>query len=155
MSNPSYHVRPRYTPGSPAWVHEALARRVAQEEAKAVEADLEGFYGEKHVERAKLLGLHRIAYILEEKGGGFTVTDLLTHEQYRREPRYKVGESVDVWDDERGWVPHVVTTNYTGFALAVWVRQANAEAWEAISREVCRDCVRATRSVRVLEPGTR
>jgi hypothetical protein len=155
MSNPSFHVRPRYTPGSPAWVHEGLARRVAQEEAHAIEAELEGVYGEKHVERAKLLGLHRIAYILEEKGGGFTVTDLLTHEQYRREPRYRVNEPIDVWDDERGWVPHVVTGNYTGFAPAVWVRPANAEAWEAVSREVCRDRVRATRSVRVLTEEAR
>ena len=147
----SFHVRPRYTPGSPAMVNPRLCRRVAEEERQAIQGHLEGVYGPAEVERAKRLGLHRIALHTVESKGGLTVTDLLTSEQYRREGKYAAGQRVEVWSDEHGWVPHIVATKYND-GPTVLCRDIPAEAWQAVATEYSRDLVRSAQSVRVLEP---
>jgi hypothetical protein len=154
-----YNVRPRFTPGSPAMVGLRLAQKVAEEERHAITAYLEGFYGEKYQEHAKRVGLHRIAFHLHERRGGFIVTDLLTHEQYERAARYKVGERVEVWNDDAGWVEHIVTRDYRKGDLSVYARPWRAErpdhpdgGYSGPEVEHSRDLVRAPRSVRVLEP---
>jgi hypothetical protein len=147
-----YNVRPRYTPGSPALVPYDIARRVATEERLAREHDLSGVHGEDLLARAERLGLGRIVYFTLEQRGGVTVTDLLTSEQYRREGRYREGESVQVWDDDRGWVDHVVAKRYTDSAARVCVRPLDVEPWRVSPVEVARDLVRLTNTVRVLAP---
>ncbi len=66
----SYNVAPRYTPGSPALVDEALALRVAHDEREAYESALRGGDGVRAQERAKALGLANIAYAAIEWGSG-------------------------------------------------------------------------------------
>ena len=66
----SYNVRPRYSPGSPAAVDEATARRSAREERDSYETALSGAWGDAERQRAELLGLDGIAYELWEEGRG-------------------------------------------------------------------------------------
>ena len=86
---PLYQVRPRYTPGSPAQVNEESALRVAEEERDSFEAHAEGFMGEEWQQKAERLGLQRIAYYIQEKGGHWVLlVDLITEE--RIEGRHEV-----------------------------------------------------------------
>jgi hypothetical protein len=83
-----FHVRPRYTPGSPAMVHDNIALKVAKEEAWAHEQALTGIWGEDEKKRAETLGLDGIAYVMFEKGSGrqfrWHVWDLITNVETRR-----------------------------------------------------------------------
>lgn len=82
------HVRPRYSPGSPAMVNDHIALNVADDEKVAHEHALEGAYGEEQQKRAKALGLRGIAYVMAESGSGrkfrWLVYDLITKETFRR-----------------------------------------------------------------------
>jgi hypothetical protein len=83
-----FHVRPRYTAGSPALVHGDIARKVAAEEKDAIEHALSGAWGEDEKKRAETLGLSGIAYVMFENGAGrkfrWHVWDLITDEETRR-----------------------------------------------------------------------
>lgn len=99
-NNYQFHVRPRYTPGSPAMVHDNIAFKVAKEEADAIEAALEGAWGEDHKKRAETLGLDGIAYVMFEKGNGrqfrWHVWDLITNVETLRHHQneiYRLGYS--------------------------------------------------------------
>jgi hypothetical protein len=81
--NVTFHVRPRYTGGSPAMVREEIARHVAAQEKEAIEAYLEGFYGEENQARAEREGLHFIAYTMFEKRNHWHVEDLITGQVHR------------------------------------------------------------------------
>ncbi len=86
---PLYQVRPRYTPGSPAQVDEEIATQVAKEEAHMFEAYREGYMGVAWQQKAERLGLQRIAYYIQEKGGHWVLlVDLITEE--RIEGRHEV-----------------------------------------------------------------
>ncbi len=82
------YVRPRYTPGSGAMVTDAIALRVAEQERSAYQFIAEGFEGEAAKQRAELLGLRGISYIMAERGSGkqfrWMVQDLVTGECYCR-----------------------------------------------------------------------
>jgi hypothetical protein len=75
----TYHVRPRYTCGSPAMVDEATARRVADEEVRAIAASLSGMIGPIEKQRAESLGLAGIAVGMIEHRDHFMLDDLITH----------------------------------------------------------------------------
>lgn len=83
-----FHVRPRYTPGSPALVLDTVAMKVAVEEKAAYERALTGVMGEREKRKAEVLGLSGIAYAMYEKGSGkkfrWHVFDLITYEETRR-----------------------------------------------------------------------
>ena len=81
---------------------------VAQDERHSIRAALEGAYGDEQQQRAKTLGLAHIVTSLYEVRGGWDVTDFLTGETYRRPFKWKKGERVERWDDQRGWVRCVV-----------------------------------------------
>ena len=82
------HVRPRYSCGSPAMVHDAVALQVAREEREDYEHALSGSYGEAQKRCARLLGLRGIAVAMAEHGSGknfrWLVYDLVTGECCRR-----------------------------------------------------------------------
>ena len=84
----SYNVRPRYTPGSPASVNEAIALRVAAEERENYEVALSGMWGDAERARAEALGLAGIVYTLHEEGRGkrfrWVQIDLITGTTHRR-----------------------------------------------------------------------
>jgi len=84
----SCHVRPRYSCGSGAMVHDAVALKVAREEREDYAHALSGIYGEEQKKRAELLGLRGIAVAMAEQGSGrnfrWLVFDLVTGECYRR-----------------------------------------------------------------------
>jgi len=88
MRSGHYNVEPRYTPGSPAMVDEATARRVAEEEKQSIEYVLQGYEGEKNKALAERLGLRGIAEVRVEKGSGkkhgWDVLDLCTGERFFR-----------------------------------------------------------------------
>jgi hypothetical protein len=73
-----YDVHPRYSCGSPAMVPEHTARGVAEDERRAYEAALTGFYGEAEQEKAKQLGLAGIVEYRTEKAKYWLVEDLIT-----------------------------------------------------------------------------
>lgn len=75
-----YELAPRYTPGSPAAVDEATARRVAKEEKDAYTCTLEGIYGEAAKAVALEKGLALIAFEMCEKASGWVIHDLITDE---------------------------------------------------------------------------
>lgn len=81
-------VAPRYTPGSPALVDMTTALRVAAEEAEAIQAALDGAWGEEQKARAERLGLRGIAEDKREQGSGkkhgWDVLDLCTGERFFR-----------------------------------------------------------------------
>ena len=64
------HVRPRYTPGSPAMVPDETAARVAAEEKDAHEQALSGAWGESEKRRAEILGVRGVAYLMAERDSG-------------------------------------------------------------------------------------
>jgi hypothetical protein len=82
------HVRPRYSPGSPAMVSFEIARQVACDERRDYDHALDGSYGEAQKKRAELLGLRGIAYLMMEHGSGknfrWYVQDLITGECFIR-----------------------------------------------------------------------
>jgi hypothetical protein len=84
----SCHVRPRYSCGSGAMVHDHVAIQVAHEEKGDYEAALSGIYGEAQRRRAELLVLRGIAVAMAETGSGknfrWLCFDLVTGEYYRR-----------------------------------------------------------------------
>lgn len=84
-----YHVKPRYTSGSPAMVDERIARQVVKEEQEEYKHCLEGLYGEEHKLKAMANGLHGIAYTTREVGNTITVTDLITGEVQLKKPYAK------------------------------------------------------------------
>jgi hypothetical protein len=75
-----FDVRPRYTPGSPAAVSEAVALRVAQEEKEGHEYALTGRCGVTEQTRAQTEGLGLISIEMREKPTGWQVRDLITGE---------------------------------------------------------------------------
>lgn len=82
------HVRPRYSGGSPAMVHDHIALQVARDEKTDYERALEGVYGEEQKKRAEVLGLRGTAYAMAEKGSGrnfrWLIYDLVTGEYLRK-----------------------------------------------------------------------
>ena len=89
-----FHVRPRYTAGSPALVHDTVALKVAEEEARAYEHALSGSWGEDEKKRAETLGLNDIVYAMFEKGSGrqfrWHVWDLITNVETRRHHEHEL-----------------------------------------------------------------
>ena len=83
-----FHVRPRYSCGSPAMVSEAIALRVAADETRAHSHALEGVYGPLLHTRATTLGLSGVICALTESGSGrnfrWQVRDLITGERTLR-----------------------------------------------------------------------
>jgi len=77
-----FNVEPRYTPGSPAQVSEAIARKVAMEEKQFIEHALSGVWGNDEKKRAKALGLDLISFEMVERPKGWEVYDLITGKQY-------------------------------------------------------------------------
>lgn len=94
MQRSYFNVRPRYTPGSPAQVSEAIALRVAEEERVSREHALSGAYGAEHRARAESLGLgpqpdrdgvrRGLAEEVVEHRDHWLVRDLPTGELYAR-----------------------------------------------------------------------
>ena len=88
MKKPQFHVRPRYSCGSPAMVSEAIALRVAEDEIRCHSQALEGAYGPMLKMRAEALGLSEISYTLTESGSGrnfrWLLHDLITGEHKLR-----------------------------------------------------------------------
>jgi hypothetical protein len=78
MAATRFSVYPRYAPGSPADVNQALAERVLAEEAEFYEVALSGRWGEEHQIRANRLGLGGIVEQLTERRGKLEIRDLLT-----------------------------------------------------------------------------
>ncbi len=82
------YVRPRYSPGSPAMVHDHIALQVARDERESYEHALTGMWGEAEKKRAEILGLRGTAYVMAEKGSGknfrWLIQDLVTSELLRR-----------------------------------------------------------------------
>lgn len=148
----SINICPRYTPGSPtgcaSW---ELGVKVAQEERHAIEAELEGFYGEEHQARAKRLGLHRIVYEATEKRGTWAVLDLLTRERYVRPAKLERHAKIEVWTDDEGWVPHYAWEPMKKDAGSVEVRRSDKEVWETKPWIARRDLIRDPHSVRKLD----
>jgi hypothetical protein len=87
-SRPYAYVRPRYSAGSPSMVTDDTALRVADDEKSDYEHILEGIEGEASQNRAKILGLRGIAYVMAEKGSGknfrWLIQDLITGELLSR-----------------------------------------------------------------------
>jgi hypothetical protein len=80
----SYHVAPRYTPGSPALVDFGIAKRVAWQEAETHQRLLTGVYDDAEADRATKLGLAGISYAMDERAECWIVTDLITGQMYIR-----------------------------------------------------------------------
>lgn len=80
----SYHVKPRYSPGSPAMVDFGIAKRVAYDEASSRQRILTGFHGEAETKRAQEQGLEGIVYAMDERSDCWLVTDLITGRQWLR-----------------------------------------------------------------------
>lgn len=127
---------------------EGLAMRVAQEERDAIRAPLEGIWGPDEQAKAEALGLAHIVTSLYEVRSGWDVTDFLTGETYRRPFKWKKGERVERWDEQRGWVRATVVERTDG--IIVRVRDEDAQPWVE-PREVRRDHLRVTSTVRKLE----
>lgn len=79
-----FSVKPHYTPGSPGWVEEHLALRVASEELAEYTRAISGRYGNNAADEAQQRGLGGIVEQLEENRKGWEVTDLLTGEVFQR-----------------------------------------------------------------------
>lgn len=79
-----YNVAPRYTPGSPGIVSEAIAEDVAKNERQVHAWALEGRYGEAERERARSLGLAGIVELRSEGKKGWDVLDVITGERFVR-----------------------------------------------------------------------
>ena len=83
-----FNVAPRYTPGSPALIDEATARRAANAEKEFIEHALSGAWGEEQKARAARLGLRGIVEYRVEQGSGkklgWDVLDLCTGERFFR-----------------------------------------------------------------------
>ena len=73
-----FNVAPRYSPGSPALVSQAIAERVAADEVDFYRAVLEGVYGPDEVARAQQLGLDGIVEERVERHDGELVRDVIT-----------------------------------------------------------------------------
>lgn len=80
----SYHVKPRYAPGSPAMVDFGTAKRVAADEVFSHQATIEGIYGEESQKQAEARGLSGVVYAMDERADCWLVTDLITGESYAR-----------------------------------------------------------------------
>lgn len=83
----SYHVAPRYTPGSPALVDEKTAMGVADDEKKCYERLIDPSYAgfePQEESRAKTLGLDGIVEARSEYHDGWKVLDVLTGKQFWR-----------------------------------------------------------------------
>lgn len=80
-----YYVAPRYTAGSPGFIGEQLALRVAHEEKTSYERTLTGIFGEDEKWRAEKLGLAGIVEQRIERKNGWDVLDILTREKKRYE----------------------------------------------------------------------
>jgi hypothetical protein len=76
MPKTHYHVAPRYTPGSPAQVSQAIAERVMEREGYA--RALEGVYGADDQRTAHEQGLAGIVYTTTEVRSRWIKHDLLT-----------------------------------------------------------------------------
>lgn len=74
----SYHVKPRYSPGSPAMVDFGIAKRVAWDEASTHQRALQGAYGDEQTIHAEKFGLEGIVYAMDERAECWIVTDLIT-----------------------------------------------------------------------------
>lgn len=81
---PRFVVRPRWTPGSPGTVDEALALRVAAQELRAHERHLSGRYGEVAALRAREQGVAGIVERRVERRKHWDVTDMITGESFAR-----------------------------------------------------------------------
>lgn len=75
-----YHVKPRYSPGSPAMVSERIAFMVAEDEKRGHEAALSGAWGDTQKLRAEALGLRGVSEYREETRRGWLIQDLCTGE---------------------------------------------------------------------------
>jgi hypothetical protein len=76
-----FDVRPRYGAGSPGYVDEETARRVARDEEHFYRIALAGYVGIDEKKKAERFGLKRIVYQLAEKRGKwFSLTDMITKE---------------------------------------------------------------------------
>lgn len=75
----TYHVTPRFTPGSPAMVDFGIAKRVAFQESQSHHRGMRD-----NDERAAALGLQGIAYAMDERAECWIVTDLITNHVYIR-----------------------------------------------------------------------
>lgn len=81
----SFSVHPKFSAGSGAGVSEEIALRVASQEKEEYERCLEGLYGEELKLKASAPNaLKGIVEKLEEKRGGWNVTDLITGERFWR-----------------------------------------------------------------------
>jgi hypothetical protein len=83
----SYHVRPRYTPGSPALVSEKTAMQVADDEKKCYERLIDPSYAgmvPSDEAKARAEGLGGIVEAKREHGGGWDVLDVLTGRRFWR-----------------------------------------------------------------------
>lgn len=77
-----FNVRPRFTPGSPGLVNEAIATHVAEQERDAQARAATGVYGPEIQARAQdEHALSGIAYLLEEHAKFWRVYDLITEEK--------------------------------------------------------------------------
>lgn len=88
MRTVHWNVAPRYTAGSPAMVDEATARRVAEQEKRAIVGVLAGAYGEEARKQAEQLDLAGIVWSSMDVGKMTVIVDLLTGET-RNEPRQR------------------------------------------------------------------
>jgi hypothetical protein len=81
-----FNVAPRYTPGSPAWVPEGIARKVAIEERESYEHAREGVMGLDMETTAKTKGLLGIVelHVEEPRRKAWRVLDLITGETFER-----------------------------------------------------------------------
>lgn len=79
-----YNVKPKYTPGSPGQVDQAMAFRVVDEERRCYAESLDGRYGERLQQIAKDHGLGGIVERVSELAIGWEVHDLITDERFIR-----------------------------------------------------------------------
>lgn len=78
----SYHVTPRYTPGSPALVRREIAEAVAVQEKHGYEHALTGIMGDAEKQKAEHFGLRGIAEERYEQRDRWIIRDLVTGEHF-------------------------------------------------------------------------
>lgn len=80
--NIAYHIRPRYTPGSPAMIDRVAAVRLAQEEAQAYQEAL-SWSGNPDYNKAVVQGSSWIVWISWEARGNYHRKCLITGETWK------------------------------------------------------------------------
>lgn len=95
-----FHVKPRYTSGSPAMVERPIAERIAREESDAYMAALQGDHGETKKLKAEEEGRMGIVEERWERDGQTHFRDLITDARGVRDTIESRGDKRELTDAE-------------------------------------------------------